>query len=181
MLASLGGETLFASPQTGSTSSRDAGVLAEFQTRVSAYEALRRKVQSSLPRLSTEATPEEIDRYQVSLLAGISAARGRPKQGDVFTQSIRRIIRIRIAETFARGDRATLRESILEDNPRRVKLSVNSRYPDEVPLSNMPADLLMNLPPLPVFLEYRFVGDDLILLDSGAHLIVDLMNQALPR
>jgi hypothetical protein len=91
------------------------------------------------------------------------------------------MIRIAIAQTFARGDRAALRESILEDNPGRVRLTVNSRYPEELPLSNMPADLLMNLPPLPSFLEYRFVGDNLILLDSGANLIADLMNEALPR
>jgi hypothetical protein len=142
---------------------------------------LRRKVQSSLPKLSTEATPEEIDRYQQSLQAGIIAARRGARQGDILAQSVRRMIRIAIAQTFARGDRAALRESILEDNPGRVRLTVNSRYPEELPLSNMPADLLMNLPPLPSFLEYRFVGDDLILLDSGANLIADLMNEALPR
>jgi hypothetical protein len=183
MLISLAcvGETLFALSQSGSTPSQNAGVLADFRARVNSYEALRRKVQSSLPKLSTEATPEEIDRYQQPLQAGIIAARSSAKQGDLFTQSVRRIIRTLIAQTFARGDRATLRESILEDNPGRVRLTVNRPYPEDVPLSNMPADLLMNLPPLPTFLEYRFVGDNLILLDSGANLIVDLMPQALPR
>jgi hypothetical protein len=183
MLISLAGAggTPLASSQSGSAAAQNARALTDFQARVSSYEALRRKVQSSLPKLSTEATPEEIDRYQQSLQAGIIAARGRARQGDILAQSVRRMIRIAIAQTFARGDRAALRESILEDNPGRVRLTVNSRYPEELPLSNMPADLLMNLPPLPSFLEYRFVGDDLILLDSGANLIADLMNEALPR
>lgn len=170
-----------ASSSSGPALGQNANALADFRTRVNAYDALQRKVQAALPKLSTEATPEEIDRYQRSLVTGIAAARGNAKQGDIFTQPVRRVVRGLIAQTFARGDRATLRESILEDNPGRVKLTVNGPYPDEVPLSNMPADLLMILPPLPTVLEYRFVGDSLILLDSAARLIVDVMPQALPR
>ncbi len=62
-----------------------------------------------------------------------------------------------------------------------MKITVNGQYPEELPLANMPAELLKNLPPLPSIVEYRFVGDSLILLDSGAHLIVDLIPSALPR
>ena len=175
------GELAVAVSRSGPALGQNASPLADFRTRVNAYDALQRKVQATVPKLSTEATPEEIDRYQRSLLAGIAGARGNAKQGDIFTQPVRRVIRGLIVQTFARGDRATLRESILEDNPGRVRLTVNGPYPDEVPLSNMPADLLMILPPLPMVLEYRFVGDNLILLDSAARLIVDVMPQALPK
>ena len=182
MLLSLAcaAETLFAS-QTGGAPGQNASILADFKARVGSYENLRRKVMSSLPKVSTEATPQEIERYQQSFQAGIAAARGGAKQGDIFTQSARRLIRALITQTFSREDPAAIRESILEGNPGRVRLLVNGRYPEEVPLSNMPADLLMNLPPLPAGLEYRFVGENLILLDTGANLIVDVMPQALPR
>ena len=45
-----------------------------------------------------------------------------------------------------------------------MKLAVNSRYPDEVPLSTMPPQVLAMLPKLPDDLEYRFIGTRLILL-----------------
>ena len=45
----------------------------------------------------------------------------------------------------------------------------------------MPPDVLKALPPLPESLEYRFVGDSLILLDPHAHIIVDFLPNALPR
>ena len=62
-----------------------------------------------------------------------------------------------------------------------MKLAVNARYPDQVPLSTMPPDVLENLPKLPKEVEYRFVGEHLILLDPDAHIVVDLMPRALPR
>lgn len=159
----------------------DAKSLAEFQQRVSAYAALHQKVEGSLPQLSKEATPQEIDRYQRSLLTGIGAARATARPGDLFTPPIQRVIKALIVRTFAQGDRKSLRESIQDENPGPVKIAVNGRYPDQVPLANMPAELLRNLPTLPDVLEYRFVGEALILLDSAAHLVVDILPAALPR
>jgi hypothetical protein len=62
-----------------------------------------------------------------------------------------------------------------------VKLSVNGRYPDEVPLSTVPPQLLAGLPKLPEELEFRFVGHRLILLDVGAHIVADYIDRALPN
>jgi hypothetical protein len=45
----------------------------------------------------------------------------------------------------------------------------------------MPAEVLKALPPLPEELEYRFVGDALILLDAHAHIVVDFFANVLPR
>ena len=163
------------------TANQNSAILADFKARVDAYAALRRKQEESLPKLSQEAAPAEIDLHQRALLTRISTARGAAKQGDVFTQPIRGLIRAVIAETFARGNSATLRESIQDENPGKVTITVNGQYPEELPLASMPAELLKNLPPLPSIVEYRFVGDRLILLDSGAHLIVDLIPGALPR
>ena len=61
-----------------------------------------------------------------------------------------------------------------------MRIRVNGRYPDDVPLANMPAELLKNLPPLPEIVEYRFVGDSLILLDSDAHLDRRPLPNAMP-
>lgn len=159
----------------------DAQALADFKQRVNDYAALHQKVEASLPRLSKEATPQEIDRHQRSLLSGLAAARASSKQGDIFTPSAQRVIKSLVARTFAQGDRRTLRQSIQDENPGPVKIAVNGRYPDGVPLANMPADLLRNLPELPPIVEYRFVGDAMILLDPAAHIIIDFIPGALPR
>jgi len=42
-------------------------------------------------------------------------------------------------------------------------------------MSTMPPDVLAALPKLPENLEYRFVGNRLILLDVEAHLVVDFV------
>lgn len=176
-----GGEVVLAAVRSQTAANQNSAILADFKARVDAYAALRRKQEESLQKLSQEATPAEIDLHQRALLTRISTARGAAKQGDIFTQPIRGLIRAVIAETFARGNSATLRESIQDENPGKVTITVNGQYPEELPLASMPAELLKNLPPLPSIVEYRFVGDRLILLDSGAHLIVDLIPNALPR
>ena len=53
-------------------------------------------------------------------------------------------------------------------------------YPLDAPRSTVPPSLLLTLPPLPSSLHYRFVGRDLILLDSVAQLIVDVLPAAAP-
>ena len=44
----------------------------------------------------------------------------------------------------------------------------------------VPPGLLLTLPELPKGLEYRFVGRDLILLDTEPGLIVDFIPEVLP-
>ena len=63
----------------------------------------------------------------------------------------------------------------MDENPMGVKIAVNDRYPDTIPLATMPPDILAALPKLPADLEYRFVGNRLIILDNKAHLIVDFV------
>ena len=50
-------------------------------------------------------------------------------------------------------------------DPVALKLTVNGRYPDTVPLTTIPPQVLQTLPKLTEDLEYRFIGDWLILLD----------------
>ncbi len=84
---------------------------------------------------------------------------------------------------FAGPDGRNLRKAVLEENPSGevVKLEVNGRYPDTIPLSSVPPQILKVLPPLPEELEYRFIERSLILLDVRAHIIVDYLTGAIPR
>jgi hypothetical protein len=59
-----------------------------------------------------------------------------------------------------------------------VILTPNGRYPDEIPVSTVPPQVLQFVPKLPEDLEYRFVRQNLILFDPHSHLIPDWVPQA---
>jgi hypothetical protein len=158
-----------------------ASGLATFQQRVAAYAALHRKLEATLPALAKDASPDQIDRHQRALEALVQRSRSTARRGNVFSTQGEATIRALLQRVFATMDRDRLRETIQEDNPGPVALAVNARYPDQVPLASMPLEVLRALPPLPEELQYRFVGDALILLDPHAHIVVDYLPQALPR
>ncbi len=159
----------------------NAQSLADFHTRVDEYYALHKKLEATLPKLPKDATPQQIDRDQRALAALIAAERAHAPRGELFAPDVQRVIRDILNRLFVGADRRKLRASIMDENPGRIRLTVNGRYPDTVPLANMPADVLAELPPLPSELEYRFVGDALILLDVHAHIVVDFFEPVLPK
>jgi hypothetical protein len=161
----------------------DAKTMADFVDRANKYGELHRKVEGTLPKLAAESSPRQIDTHQREFAARMTAARAGARPGDVFTPAMQAVVRTLIARLFRDPQaRRHLRSSIMDDNPRgSVKLAVNARYPDVVPLSTMPPDVLKQLPVLPQELEYRFVGETLILLDPDAHIVVDYVEHALPR
>jgi hypothetical protein len=161
---------------------RDAKTMVSFTERVDAYLKLQKAEVAKLPALKDGSTPLEIDQHQRALGTAIARARAGARPGDVFTPDMQRVARKLMARLFKdTRRRRELRESVMDENPTNVRFKVNDRYPDTVPLSTMPPDVLRNLPPLPEALEYRFVGDALILLDPDAHIVVDYVTRALPK
>jgi hypothetical protein len=61
-----------------------------------------------------------------------------------------------------------------------VRVRVNYPYPEPVEFVEMPPTVLLNLPQLPPEVKYRFVGRNLLLIDSDNNLILDYMTNALP-
>ena len=73
-------------------------------------------------------------------------------------------------------------KAVLKDDapaPGTVPFKVNAKYPENQPKPTMPANLLLNLPRLPEPLEYRVVGQHLLLLDTAADVIVDYILNAI--
>jgi hypothetical protein len=159
----------------------DTEAVAEFRKRCAAYVELHNKIDAGLPKLPQDATPEQIDHGQQLLSKGIAAARATAKPGDVFTPGMVAYLRQTLGAVFKRPDGKQLRSSILDENPVDATVRINGPYPDEIALSTMPPQLLAALPKLPEELEYRFIGERLILFDHHAHLIVDYIDRALPR
>ena len=159
----------------------DAKVIADFQARVKAYAALHQKLENALPTRPTERTSEMIAQHQVALERLLTRARAGAKRGDIFTDSIRPYFRRQIARALEGPDGRSVRDSIMDEDTRGVRLMINGRYPDGVPFSSVPPQILLLLPRLPEELEYRFVGDRLILLDVHANTVVDFIEKAVGR
>lgn len=158
----------------------DAQLIFEFQKRIDEYIRLLKSVDSKLPEVPAGAPYEEVDAHQRTLQRALADSRGRIKQGAIFTQPTRAYFRRQIGRALSGPDARAVREEIREANPGRVSLQVNGRYPDSLPVATMPPQILAMLPKLPPELEYRFIGDRLILLDIHSQLIVDYMDSAIP-
>lgn len=158
----------------------EAATIAEFMKRVNAYVAIHVEAEKKSPKLPTEATPLQIDQNQRGLARRIQAARTGAKRGELFTPEMTAFIKRVLNRVFSGRDGIQLRSSIMDENVEYLALQVNQRYPDVFPRTTMPPDVLKALPELPEEMEYRFVGNQLILLDQHAHIIPDFIPDALP-
>ena len=169
-----------------------AVALKDFADRVKAYVDLRRKLKADVPPLAEKAEATQIDAHRKALAAKIQTERRGANRKDIFTADVRDVLLPIIREEFRGPEGRKSLETIEEGNPAvegtadtgpraRVKLVVNAPYPEGAPFSSVPASLLAKLPKLPEELEYRFVGRDLILLDTEAQLVVDFIRRVVPE
>jgi hypothetical protein len=159
----------------------DAQILVDFKTRIDQYMALHNKLEKESPPLKETKNPSEIKASQDVLAMKIREARKTAKQGDIFTPEIRELLRrLMYPETKGRAGRETKAAIAEEANEtKQVVLKVNADYPDNAPLMTVPPNILAALPKLPEDLEYRFVNRTMILIDTHANLIVDLVPNAI--
>ena len=164
--------------QQSSLVSADSGTVSDFDRRVKDFVQLRDTIDRDLAKLPDKATPIQIDKHQRELGAAVARARAQAKQGDVFVPGMQTYIRGVVRRVLDGPEGARIKASLMDENPMQVKVDVNGRYPDEIPMSTMPPDILAALPPLGEDLEYRFVGNRLVLLDIQSHLIIDFVTNA---
>ena len=156
----------------------DSGTVSDFDQRVKDFIQLRNTVDRDLTKLPDKATPTQIDKHQRELGAAVARARAHAKQGDVFVPGMQTYIRGVVRRVLGGPEGPRIKASLMDENPMQVKVEVNGRYPDTIPMSTMPPDMLAALPPLGEDLEYRFVGTRLVLLDIQSHLIIDFVTNA---
>jgi len=155
----------------------DAGAMADFKGRVEGYAELHRQLAKGDAKQDKKSTPTEIHDTQQALATRIRAARANAKQGDIFTPEVRPVFR-RLLAPELKGEDGRDAKAVLKDDapaPGSVSFKVNAKYPENQPLPSVPANLLLALPSLPAPLEYRIVGQHLLLLDTAADLVVDYM------
>jgi hypothetical protein len=158
-----------------SVSAQDAD--AAFNRAVASYVALHR---SSTVGLS--ATSDDLIATQnraVLLAKRIQGARQNARAGDILGPAAGRI-RTMVATEIAGRNGPAILSSIEQSNVHGARVRINHRYPPGLPRVTMPAPILAQLPVVPEELEYRFLGRSLMLVDTRAELIVDVLFDVLP-
>jgi len=158
----------------------EAAAVQEFEARVAEFTALHKELDSTLPSVPDKATPEQIEKHQQDIAALIVNARANAKQGEFFTPGVMSRVTRAMTATFTGAEGASNKAATMEDNPGATNVHVNSRYPDGIPYTSMPIELLETLPKVGEELEYRFLGKRLVLLDSCAQIILDITPNVMP-
>ncbi len=155
----------------------NAAVMADFKARVEQYAELHKDLAKGSARQKDDTNPERINAQKAALAAKVQAARAAAKQGDIFTPEMRPIFR-RLLAPELKGEAGRDAKAVMKDDapaPGTVAFKVNAKYPENQPKPTMPVNLLLNLPTLPEPLEYRLIGQHLLLLDTAADVVVDYM------
>lgn len=155
----------------------------EFKENLQRYLDTRAGVEGSLPKLTGTKDPQKIAERASLLAAGIQASRKNAKPGDIFTPKVAaEFRRILTADAAARtpADRANIMAEVPAKSP-----VINGLYPTDsatgpTALASFPPKLLAVLPELPESVEYRFLGQALVLRDASANLIIDYLAGVAP-
>jgi hypothetical protein len=153
-----------------------------FITATQEYATMHRRLERTIGSIEVNSTPDDINRFIQSMAAAIRAERPTARQGDMFTPAVAKELRQRISDALLEHGftPADVREAEFADgvDSASVRLRVNGTFPWVLSVAMFPC-VLDALPPLPPELQYRMVGNDLLLIDMHASLIVDILPWAL--
>ena len=163
------------SDQSAARVNTDAAVLADFKARVDKYMAVRKQAVKEVPPLKETEDVAKIKAAKDALNQRIVKLNAAAKQGDIFAPPIVTKFRSLLYPEL-KGDDGRDAKAILKDDApttAEVPFKVNAKYPDNVPVPTVPANLLIRLPTIPEPLRYRIIGNHLLLVDEDAEVIVD--------
>jgi hypothetical protein len=160
----------------------ESQAIAAFENATQDYALMHRRLERQIGSIEFGMPVAEINRIIHELAAAIRAERADAKQGDFFTPSLGLVMRTRINDAllehgYTPGDVRTAGRVDGVDY-ERVRLQVNDTFPWILAVAMFPC-VIEALPPLPPELQYRIVGDELVLVDIHASLIIDVLPHAL--
>jgi hypothetical protein len=157
--------------------------LAHFYSAVEGYVALHRAAERSVPELEISSDARKIHHAIERMRNAMRAARPLAQPGDILDPEAADLLRARIRETLAVRGYTTAailhsqRDADVEPAPGPP--AVNAEFP-WAQGSSLPACLFAVLPTLPPELQFRLLERDLVLVDTHASLVVDVVTDALP-
>jgi len=158
----------------------------DFHDRVGKYLAIQKKALGSVHSIPKQnADSALIVKHEKEVADAIRALRPNAMPGEIFTPWLRGVIAAAVKQQVQGTHGTDAKAAILGDgNPKGletpvpVTIKVNGNYPEKAPFSTVPPSVLLALPALPKEMEYRFIGHDLILRDTKANIVVDILPKA---
>ena len=166
---------------TAAPSNPDAVVLADFNARLDRYIKLQRALLKEAPLKETDNSADIVASQEV-LAAKLRNIRKDAKQGDIFSPEVAALFKRLIAPELKGAEGRETKQSLSEEDGEtaQVNLKVNAAWPPTEVLTTMPANILANLPQLPMDVEYRISAKrHLVLRDVDANIIVDFIYNAI--
>lgn len=172
------GGSLLHAAQDGRVNPR-AEAMTAFQARAEAYMTLHERVADGMPPLEETDDPVKITAREKALGAAIRKARAGAREGEIFGEGARPLFEEILREDWEERSKRS-KHAIEAQVPDSPGVKVNEVYPELRLLATVPPVLLQRLPTLPDGLEYRLFGRHLILRDTTANLVVDVLRDVLP-
>jgi hypothetical protein len=155
----------------------DAAAIEQFNAEIAKYMAVRSGLATEVAGPKPESSAAQLNSASDALAAAIRRRRPNAKPGSLFTPAIAEAIKRRVRD----ADLGGALDDIDDEKQGVDHPSVYLRFPAAAQLATMPPSLLEVLPVLPKELEYRIVGNYLVLRDVDAALILDFIPAAVPR
>ena len=143
--------------------------------------ALRQRLRNEIAGPVAGSTAVELNRASDSLAAAIQRARPGAREGNIFVAPVSAVFKQRVDNAIRHDNLGLVLANIDDEEPTVKTPSIHLRFPAASQMATMPPSLLAALPELPKELEYRIVGNHLILRDVDAALILDYIPAAVPR
>jgi len=159
----------------------DTEAIAQFEAAIAKYMALRQRLRNEISGPVPNSTGTELNRASDSLAAAIQRARAGAREGNIFIVPVTVMVKRRVEDVIRRDHLEPILANIDDEAPTVKTPSVHLRFPLASQMATMPPSLLAALPQLPKELEYRIIGNYLVLRDVDAALILDYIPAAVPR
>ena len=153
--------------------------MVQFVARVQDYVETHRRLAAGIEQPLC-STPEENANQADVLAAALRETRPRAREGDIFTLAAADVFRARIAAMVARYGIDVAAAPRNDDEGAEYELRVLAAPPWRTDMATW-APIVRELPELPAELEYRFISRHLVLVDTDANIVVDILRDALPR
>ena len=159
---------------------REIVAVQAFEERDGQYVLQHRLLESTVPPLQPTRDMRQIDMAVQALALRIRLARAGARQGDLISPEVGLVFRRRVATCLTPVEWAAVLAENAEDAEEEAgaMLRVNMTWPEPVLFGFVPPQMLATLPRLPEELQYRIVGNALVLWDHHANLIVDFLPDA---
>ena len=159
----------------------DARAVASFEIAVNDYASLHRRLERAWPPMWFISDLEQADSVAKAFRAVLRAARPQATRGSFFAPDVADLFRFRMSGAI-REQNLDLEAmtSLAEETGTESWWTPVINEPLPWGGAGTPWPIFEALPALPLELEYRLVGRDLVLLDVRANMVIDILDLAVP-